>query len=204
MMLSLTLIAHWFSHAAAQNGNYRHQFQSSPQLNPSRKNRQILEAWLFVYYKSSTFNVCVHHQPLPMIEGPPLRLMINPDAKPTAHHKPIPVPLHWQHDVKEGLDQDCRLGVIEVVPVGEPTIWCHLMVTMTKKNGKLRRTVDLQPVNKYALRETHHTQSPFHQARAVPANKKKTVSDCWNGYPLPRKIVIWQPSSPHGGVINRL
>ena len=118
-----------------------------PPIEPIEKNRQILEAWLLEYYKSSTFNVC-DHQPLPMIEGPPLRLMINPDAKPTAHHKPIPVPLHWQQDVKEGLDQDCRLGVIEVVPVGEPTIWCHLMVTMTKKNNKLRRTVDLQLVNK--------------------------------------------------------
>ena len=29
--------------------------------------------------------------------------------------------------------------------------------------------------------ETHHTQSPFHQARSVPQGKK-TVFDAWNGY----------------------
>ena len=45
-----------------------------------------------------------------------------------------------------------------------------------------RRTVDLQPLNAYATRETHHTLSPFHQARLVPHNMKKTVSDAWNGY----------------------
>ena len=49
-------------------------------------------------------------------------------------------------------------------------------------NGKPRRTIDLQPLNTHAKRETHHTQSPFHQARSVPHNKKKTVFDCWNGY----------------------
>ena len=38
------------------------------------------------------------------------------------------------------------------------------------------------PSMPHATRETHHTQSPFHQARAVPPGKKKTVFDAWNGY----------------------
>ena len=42
--------------------------------------------------------------------------------------------------------------------------------------------MDFQPLNKYATRETHHTQSPFVQARSVPNNTKKTVLDAWNGY----------------------
>jgi hypothetical protein len=50
-----------------------------------------------------------------------------------------------------------------------------------KKNGKLRRTVDFQQLNIHATRETHHTQSPFQQARLVPHGKKKTVLDAWNG-----------------------
>ena len=29
---------------------------------------------------------------------------------------------------------------------------------------------------------TYRTQSPFHQARSVPAGMKKTVFDAWNGY----------------------
>ena len=97
-------------------------------------------------------------------------------------HTKIPVPLHWQDDVKAGLDQDTNLEVLERVPIGEPVTWCHRMVICAKKNGKPRRTVDLQALNANATRETHHTQSPIHQARSVPHNMKKTVFDCWNGY----------------------
>ena len=116
------------------------------------------------------------------MDGPPMKLMVDPDAKPVAYHTPVPVPLHWQEAVKAGLDQDVQLGVLEPVPVGEPVTWCHRMVVCAKKNGKPRRTVDLQALNKHATRETHHTQSAFHQARSVPSGKKKTVLDAWNGY----------------------
>ncbi|MEL6802297.1 MAG: reverse transcriptase domain-containing protein, partial [Bacteroidota bacterium] len=140
-----------------------------------------LRKWLLNYYRSSSFNTCTH-QTLPKMHGPPLRLMIDPQATPVAHHTPIPVPLHWMEQVKEGLDQDVRLGVLKPVPVGEPVTWCHRMVVCAKKDGKPRRTVDLQALNKFASRETHHTQSPYVQARSVPSGKLKTVFDCWNGY----------------------
>ena len=148
---------------------------------PVTANRQKLETWLKDRYSSSTFNVCTH-QLLPTMSGPPLRLHVNPEATPSCVHTPIPVPLHWQDQVKAALDEDVRLGVIESVAVGEPTRWCHRMVICAKKSGKHRRTVDLQPLNQHASRETHHTQSPFHQARSVPRNTFKTVFDAWNGY----------------------
>ncbi|CAG2222072.1 unnamed protein product [Mytilus edulis] len=141
------------------------------------------------YYKSSTFNTC-DHQPLPLMDGPPMRLMVDPEAEPVAHHTPVPVPIHWKEEVKAGFDQDVRLGVLEPVPVGEPVTWCHRMVVCAKKNGKPRRTVDFQPLNVHATRETHHTPSPFHQARSVPNGKRKTVFDAWNGYhsvPIPEE-----------------
>ena len=145
-------------------------------------NHGKLRNFLLEHYKSSTFNTC-EHQLLPMMEGPPMRLIINPTAEPVAVHTPIPVPIHWREEVKAALDQDVRLGVIEQVPVGEPVTWCHRMVICPKKNGKPRRTVDFQrPLNTHATRETHHTQSPFHQARSVQHGKKKTVFDAWNGY----------------------
>ena len=56
------------------------------------------------------------------------------------------------------------------------------MVICAKKNGKPRRTVDIQPLNAHSTRETHHTQSLFHKVRAVPHNKKRTVFDCCNDY----------------------
>ena len=51
------------------------------------------------------------------MEGPPLKLMIDSNAKPVAYHTPVPIPIHWQKQVKEGIDQDVRLGVLEPVPV---------------------------------------------------------------------------------------
>ena len=114
--------------------------------------------------------------------GPRMRLMIDPDATPFVTHKPIPIPVHWQEDVYAALKQDVNLGVIEPVPVGTPVTWCHKMVVVPKKSGKPRRTVDLQPLNKHAIRETHHTESPFHLARAVPPDTLKTVIDNWNGF----------------------
>lgn len=110
------------------------------------------------------------------MEGPPLKLVVEAEAEPVAFHTPVPIPIHWQDEVKAGLDRDVNLEVIE------PVTWCHQMVTWAKKNGKLRRTVDFQPLNAHATRETQYTQSPFHQVRAVPQGMKKTVSDGWNGY----------------------
>ena len=144
-------------------------------------NRGKLEQYLLELYAASAFNIC-EHQPLPMMSGPPLRLTIDPSATPKPCHTPIAIPIHWQEEVKAGLDRDVRLGVLEKVPLGTPDTWCHRMVICTKKNGSLRRTIDFQALNLHATRETHHTQSPFHQARAVPCNTKKTIFDAWNGY----------------------
>ena len=57
------------------------------------ENMEKLKKFLVETYTSSTFNTC-EHQPLPMMQGPPLKLMIDPKAKPVAFHKPISVPLH--------------------------------------------------------------------------------------------------------------
>ena len=114
-----------------------------------------------------------------MMEGPPLQPMINLNADPVAFHTPVPVPLHWQDDVKAGRDQDVHLGVIKSVPVRDPVIWCHQMGICPKKNQDCGFSATQCSCYK---KETHHTQSPFHQAHLVPHNKKKTAFDCWNGY----------------------
>ena len=114
--------------------------------------------------------------------GCPYEAHGQPHCWPFAHHNPVPVPLHWQADVKKGLDQDVMLAVLEPVPVGEPVTWRHRMIVCAKKNGQPLRTVDFQALNLHATRETHHTQSPFHQAHSIPSHKRKTVFDCSNGY----------------------
>ena len=88
----------------------------------TEENREELKQWLLDYYKGSTFNIC-QHQKLRKMSGPPIRLIIEDDATPVAYHNPIPVPVHWQEQVKAGLDQDVRLGVIEPVPYHGVTKW---------------------------------------------------------------------------------
>ena len=146
------------------------------------ENRDLLKSWIEDRYKASAFNQCCH-QPLPLITDlPPLQLHADPKAKPVAVHQPVSIPVHWQAQVKEELDRDCRLGVIEPVPMGEPTAWCSRMVVCPKSDGSPRRTVDLQALNRTAVRQTHPTGTPFHLAAAIPSKSVKSVLDCWNGY----------------------
>lgn len=70
------------------------------------------------------------------MEGPSLQLMIDPNATPIACYTPVPVPLHRQDDVKVGLDQEVRLGVIDPDPVGEHVTWCHCIVICVIYNLK--------------------------------------------------------------------
>ena len=148
---------------------------------PIASNRDRLELWLREHFKSSAFNICPH-QPLQMMTGRPLDIMFTQGAKPSAVHTPIPVPHHWKKRVKQDLDRDVALGIIEPVPTGTPTVWCSRMVVAPKKDGSPRRTVDLQKLNAATRRETDHTPSPFNQVSIVPARTKKTVLDAWNGY----------------------
>ena len=147
----------------------------------TEENVEKLKQWILNRYQSSTFNTC-EEQELDKMTGPPLEINVDPTVKPSVIHTPIPVPVHWQKEVKAQLERDCKLGVIEPVPWGEPTTWCSRMVIVAKSDGSPRRTIDLQPLNDASVRQTHHTPSPFHQAMSVPHNTKKTVLDAWNGY----------------------
>ena len=148
----------------------------------TQKNQLKLKEWIMELYAASSFNQC-EHQPLPLMrDSPPIKLHVDPKAKPVAIHKPRPVPIHWRDQVKAGLDRDVRIGVLELVPIGEPTEWCSPMVICPKANGEPRRTVDLSALNDVSVRQTHTTESPFHQALSVPKQTIKTVVDAWQGY----------------------
>ena len=150
-------------------------------LSAEDKDVPALKQWLLEYYAATTFNVC-EHQPLPMMACEPLKLFLNPDAKPVAVHKPAVVPIHWQEKVHADLERDVALGVLEKVGPNTPVTWCSRMVVTSKADGTPRRTVDLQPLNKQSVRQTHHTSTPFKLAEQIPQGTKKTVTDAWNGY----------------------
>ena len=150
-------------------------FPCTPDNNPK------MREWLLKRYAASTFNTCPH-QALHCMTGPPIEIHVDPHAKPVACHTPAPIPLHWQEKVREDLLRDEALGILEKVPHGNPTTWCHRMVITRKHDGTPRRTVDLSPLNKFCKRETFASEAPFHLARRVPRNTWKTVTDAWNGY----------------------
>ena len=154
---------------------------SSCPFEPIEANRLHIENWIKEYYRSSVFNNCPHQQ-IPYMNAAPVRIHIEHADELPCYHTPIPIPLHQQEDTYEELMNDIAKGVVEPVPVGEPSKVCFRMLTQTKKSGKVRRVVDFQGLNKFCARETHHTMSPFHQATSVPSDTKNTVTDAWNGY----------------------
>ena len=163
-----------------------------PEKIPFPPTEQIipkLKAWILQRYRSSAFNCC-HNQKLPLVkETIPLNLHVDKNAKPVAIHKPFPVPVHWKEAVKAGLDKDVKMGVLEKVPVGEPTTWCSRMVVVPKKNGKPRRCVDFQQLNKVSLRQTHPVKTPFHQAMSIPPNTYRSCLDAYEGFQsIPIKV----------------
>ena len=149
---------------------------------PTEENLPRLKQWLLDRYASSTFNVC-EHQPLPMISSsPPLQLHVDPEVAPKAVHKPSLVPLHWQEPVLAGLIRDCKLNVLERVPLNTPAGWQSRMVVTAKTDGSPRRVVDYQEVNKASPRQTHHTPSPWLLVSSIPEGVRKSCFDAWHGY----------------------
>lgn len=145
------------------------------------ENNHRMKEWLLEQYSSSTFNKCTH-QLLPEMTGPPLKIHMDPEAIPHAISTAAPIPKHWEKEVKEKLDTDVRLGVLGKTPIGVPSTWVHRMIVVAKADGSSRRAVDLSPLNKFCVRETHHVKPPFIQAREIPSNTWKSVTDAWNGF----------------------
>lgn len=153
---------------------------ASPPFPPLEEHVERIEQWLLRHFSSTTFNTA--KTPLPVMEGKPHHIHLEPGATPYACHTPAPVPKHWEDEVKAQLEEDVRRGVIEPVPAGEPTEWCSRMVVVAKKSGQPRRTVDYQRLNASCLRETHHTPPPFDMVSSVPKHSLKTVADAYWGY----------------------
>ena len=79
------------------------------------------------------------------------------------------------------------------VPLNEACEWCARMVVVKKKDGRPRRTVDYQELNKQCLREPYHCESPFHTARRIPENSWKSVVDAVDGHQffvIFRKVLV--------------
>jgi hypothetical protein len=149
-------------------------------FEPIAANVEILKQWIGRRYASSSFNCCTNQRLSLVTSSPPLRLFVDKSVTPVAIHQPGTIPLHLQKEVKEELDRDVRIGVLEEVPVNTPSPWCSRMVVCIKKSGRSQRTVDLKAVNPAAPRQTHAVEPPFKQAALISLNTWKTTMDAWN------------------------
>ena len=152
----------------------------SPPYKLVEENIDRLEKWFLEHFRRTVF--AMGRTPLPKMSGPPHHIHLRPDTRPHAIHVLATVLLHFFTKVRRQLDVDIDKGIIEVVPAGEPTEWCSRMVVVPKKDGRPRRTVDFQRLNRASLRETHHTRPPFDLVSSVPKHAFKAVADAYSGY----------------------
>ena len=150
-------------------------------MSPIPENIEKFKEYLLARYASSTFNQCPHRT-LPDMRGPPMKIHVDPDAKPVANTKPAPIPLHYYDQVIADIKRDIAMGVLEYAPFNEPVTWCHHMVVVAKGDTTPRRTVDMSALNKHCKREPHGGKSPFEMARAVPRETWKSIHDALNGF----------------------
>ena len=119
-------------------------------LPPFEENKPKFQQYLRDKFRDTTFNRTS------LFPAMSVHIHLNENAKLYACHTPIPIPFHWKEKVKESLDRDVERGIIAKVPIGTPVEWCSPVVVTAKKNGKPRRTIDLQHLNSHYSRETHH------------------------------------------------
>ena len=84
--------------------------------------------------------------------------------------------------MKDDIDRDIRLGVIEPVPENTPQTYCARMHVVPKHNHEPRRVVDFTDLNRISIRQMHPTVKPFDLVCKITANCIMSQFDCWNGY----------------------
>ncbi len=149
-------------------------------FEPIAENIPALKNFILKSFSKSAFNC---QKPFPALSTPPARIHLKPNyVVPAPAYWPATVAEHWAKEVKASIDRDVEAGILTKVPLNEPTEWCARMVVVKKKDGRPRRTVDFQDLNKQCLREPNHGTSPFHTARQVPDNMWKSTFDAVDGY----------------------
>lgn len=117
--------------------------------------------------------------------GPPMRIQLKEDAKPVATTAARAIPYAWRDDIKNQLDDLARQGII--VPVSEPTEWCHPMTPVFKTTSdgtqKVRLCVDLTRLNEHVRRPAYPMKTPHDVVSAIGTGAKYfTKLDAKSGY----------------------
>lgn len=82
-------------------------------------------------------------------------------------------------EIKEGLEKNVNLGVLEWMPENTPTTWCSRICVVVNKNGSPRRAATLN-LSIMLLQDRHILWCL--QATAVLTEVYKTCLDALEGY----------------------
>ena len=162
---SLSLIHEQFPHVnidhvqanSISDSNTSHTIPTRPTELPypdTENNIQKLEFWLLNALEQTVFNTI---NPLPKMTGKPHKIHLEDDAVFYVAYTPIPIPYHWNEEVKKQLEEDVRLGIIQKAPVGQASDWCMQMVTVAKKDRSPCRTIDFTTEQTLQKRSSLHT-----------------------------------------------
>ena len=95
-------------------------------------------------------------------------------------HAPLHVPVALRAKVQEALENREKQEII--IPVTSPTAWISSMVTIPKKNGKLRICLDPRDLNRVVQREHYPMPTIEDIATRLHGAKVFTKLDVRNGF----------------------
>ena len=119
--------------------------------------------------------------PIPHL-AKPLNMHLNDNAIPHADYTPLLTPPYFREEMMNQLKKDVHSKILHKVPVGEANEWCARMVTVKKKDGRPRRTIDFQKLNEQCQKEAYHSHQPFDVVSNIPTKTYKTVLDAYNDH----------------------
>ena len=109
-------------------------------------------------------------------------LNVDPHVNPVVH-SPRPIAAALRNQVQDQLNGMEKDGIIEKVPVGEPSEWCSSLHVVLKKNKKdVRITIDPRDLNKALRREYHPIATIEDVITRTHGSRFFSVLDARQGY----------------------
>ena len=150
-------------------------YQVSPPPSPPP---QSLEPDVLHTYISKTLNDVLRKKEglksgdsLKKMSGPPMKIHIKDNAQPYAIHTARRIPVAYEQDVKQELEELVAQDII--TSTGDtPSEWCHPMVVVPKPKGGVRITVDMTKLNMQVARPTHPALTPQDAIRQIDRKAK--------------------------------
>ena len=119
---------------------------------------------------------------LKLMNGEPMKIHLNEDAKPFAIYTARQIPHAYKDEVKETLDKMVKDKIIEPLK-DEPAPWCHPMVVVQKPKGGIRVCIDMTKLNENVQRPVYPTLTPKQAVGNIsPGSKYFSTLDAKSGY----------------------